>query len=46
MSNDTSNLIGVRFNPEAIKLLDEKRAEIGATRQEFIKMAVYRTFSG
>lgn len=45
MSKDTANLVGVRFSPETLSILDEKRAEVGATRQEFIKMALFRALS-
>lgn len=45
MSDDTSKFVGVRFSPETLSLLDAERAKVGATRQEFIKMALFRALS-
>lgn len=41
MSSDISVFVGLRLNPTAIKKIDELRTRTGASRQEFIRMAVY-----
>lgn len=43
MSEDikAKKLVGVRLTPVTLEAIDRHREKTGATRQEFIRMAVY-----